>query len=64
MSYLKYIGKGSFIFGVPARDLSEAEARKHGVKKLLESGLYTRPTKKPKPAENKLEAGPSNSKGD
>lgn len=37
--YLKYIGAG-FMFGVPARDLTKDEAESHGVKRLLESGLY------------------------
>lgn len=46
--YLKYTGD-SFIFGVPARDLTEAEARSHGVKRLLESGLYEKADKAAKP---------------
>jgi len=36
---LKYVGNG-WIHGVPARDLSDEEAKKHGKKRLLESGLY------------------------
>jgi len=43
---LKYIGKG-FIPGIPARDLSAAGVKKHGgVKFLLSTGLYAKPTKK------------------
>jgi hypothetical protein len=37
---LKYIGNGSFIPGVPARNLSDEEASWFGVSKLLETGLY------------------------
>ena len=36
----KWIGKNGWIHGVPARDLSDEEAKKHGIKRLLESGLY------------------------
>lgn len=36
---LKYIGK-SFIIGIPARDLTDEEARKFGVKRLVATGLY------------------------
>lgn len=35
----KYIGNG-FIDGIPARNLSDEEARKYGVRQLVESGLY------------------------
>lgn len=42
---LQYIGRGVFLPGVPARDLSAAEVAEHGgVTKLLNSGLY-RPVK-------------------
>ena len=37
---LLYIGKGSFIPDVPARDLSKDEAVLFGVNRLLASGLY------------------------
>ncbi len=37
---LKYIGNGSFIVGVPARDLNEQEAEYYGVNRLLGSRLY------------------------
>lgn len=42
MNGLKYVGKGAFLVGVPARDLSAEEAKKYGVKRLLASGLYKR----------------------
>ena len=35
----KFIGNG-WIHGVPARDLSDEEAKEHGIKRLLDSGLY------------------------
>lgn len=37
---LLYVGKGSFIPDVPARDLSQDEAEQFGVERLLASGLY------------------------
>lgn len=37
---MKYIGKGKFLVGVPARDLSEAEVSRFGRQILLDSGLY------------------------
>jgi len=37
---MKYIGKGSFIASVPARDLSEEEVKKFGKDMLIKSGLY------------------------
>lgn len=44
---MKYIGNGSFIPGIPARDLTAAEVKKHGQSVLLKSGLYKkRATKK------------------
>ncbi len=45
---LKYVGKGSFLVGVPARDLSASEAKKYGESKLLNSGLYEEIKRKPK----------------
>ena len=36
---MKYKGNG-FLQGVPARDLTEQEARRFGVERLLASGLY------------------------
>ena len=40
-AYLIYTGKGS-LFGVPARNLTEAETFIHGEDRLLKSGLYRR----------------------
>ena len=40
---MKYNGSGRFIPGIPARDLTEDEARDHGGYKELEAtGLYIR----------------------
>jgi hypothetical protein len=39
---LKYVGNGSFLPGVPARDLSDEEASKFGEEGLIKSGLYKR----------------------
>ena len=36
---LRYTGKG-FVVGVPARDLTNEQAKKYGVKRLLKSGAY------------------------
>ena len=41
---LKYVGNGSWLPGVPARDLSDAEVKRFGRAFLLESGLYTEKT--------------------
>ncbi len=38
--YLKYVGNGSSLPDVPARDLTKEEATQHGERKLLESKLY------------------------
>ncbi len=41
MPKMKYIGKGRWLRGVPARDLSIEEVKKHGgVKALEQTGLY------------------------
>jgi hypothetical protein len=41
VSKLKYIGRGSFIPGVPSRDLSAAEVKLFGgMEYLIGSGLY------------------------
>jgi hypothetical protein len=45
--YLRYVGQ-SAIFGVPARDLSQEEARIHGERRLLASGLYIKKASTPK----------------
>ena len=55
---LKYIGKGAFLTGIPARDLTALEVRFYGADRLLMSGLYAEPTKRPKaekPADNTSE---------
>lgn len=46
---LKYIGGGTFIIGIPARDLTAAEVKEHGgVVELCKTGLYERVAKDPK----------------
>ena len=49
--YLKYIGDGSYVPGIPARDLSEGEVDQYTLEDLLATGLYeevkTAPVKKP-----------------
>lgn len=62
MSGLKYVG-GGFIAGVPARDLTEAEAGGYGRQRLIASGLY-KAAEKPKAADNKQAAGPQENKGE
>lgn len=38
---LKYVGKGSFLPGIPARDLNDEEVSKYGGKReLIATGLY------------------------
>lgn len=66
MSGLTYVG-GGFFAGVPARDLTEEEAKQYGRAQLLRSGLYVEagpdePKAKPQPAENKQAAGPQENK--
>lgn len=46
MAY-KYIGNGAFIPGVPARDLTDEEVRKHGEKTIKDSGLYVSDNEQP-----------------
>lgn len=36
---LKYLG-GGFIAGVPAKNLTNEQAKQYGVKRLLASGIY------------------------
>lgn len=36
----KYIGENAFLDNVPARDLTDEEAQKYGIKFLVQSGLY------------------------
>ncbi len=40
---LKYIGDGSFLVGIPARDLTSDEVKTYNEKLLLDSGLYAKP---------------------
>ena len=37
---LKYVGAGTSLPGVPARDLTDGEAKQHNEKLLVKSGLY------------------------
>ena len=39
MARVKYKG-GGFLLKIPARDLSEDEVKRYGLKRLLASGLY------------------------
>lgn len=39
---MKYIGNGSAIVGIPARDLTPAEVELYGEAFLLASGLYVK----------------------
>lgn len=52
---MKYIGKGYWLPGIPARDLTPEEVKKHGKATLLETGLYEeiKPAKKKKPPAKK-----------
>ena len=45
---VKYIGKGSFIAGLPARDLNAEEVKKFGLERLLKSNLYEEVKRKSK----------------
>lgn len=45
---LKYIGKGDFIIGIPAKDLTAAEVREFGgIVALVATGKYERVIEKP-----------------
>lgn len=59
----KYLG-GGFIPGVPARDLTDDEARGYGLDLLKASGLYEemKAKEKPRPSEDKMAKGPSEDK--
>jgi len=48
MAKLKYIGKGTFLVGVPSRDLTAEEVKKFDADWLLASGLYEAPVQKTK----------------
>jgi hypothetical protein len=50
---LKYNGKG-FVPNIPARDLSEEEAREYGIMRLLNTGLYEK-VGRPKEEEEETE---------
>jgi hypothetical protein len=59
---LKYIGKGSWFPGIPARDLSVGEVKKYGGEKaILATGLYKK-VRKPRKAKTKLAGPPSENK--
>jgi hypothetical protein len=45
---LKYVGNGSFLVGIPARDLSASEVKRFGLERLVATGLYTEIIRKPK----------------
>jgi len=45
---VKYVGKGAFLIGVPARDLSASEVEKFGLERLLKSNLYEEVKRKSK----------------
>jgi len=45
---VKYVGKGSFIIGIPARDMNAAEVKRYGLERLVATGLYTEIIGKPK----------------
>jgi hypothetical protein len=59
---LIYAG-GGVLVGVPARNLTDEEVKEYGRERLIESGLYKEP-EKPKPAENKMAAGPQENKSE
>lgn len=64
MKKLKYIGAGAFIVGIPARDLTEEEAKRFGgADYLVELGLYE-VVSKPAPKENKLGRKPKEDKNE
>ena len=55
---LKYIGKGAFLTGVPARDLTAIEVKFYGADRLLRSGVYAETIRKPKaekPADSNIQ---------
>ncbi len=60
-AYLQYVGSGS-LAGVPARNLSKEEAQAHGVKRLIDSGLYRLANSVPLKPKSKLSLGGSENK--
>lgn len=64
---LKYIGDGTALVGVPARDLTETEANLYGRAVLLMSGLYVlagsnKKAYVPKPTKSALKGGNADNK--
>ena len=55
---VKYVGTG-FLPGVPARDMTNDEAREYNISRLLKSGLYQ--IQRPKRQPRKVEAEPKES---
>ena len=52
---LKYIGNGDFLPGIPARDLTDAEAKLYGGEMVLtKTGLYERVEAKPVKGEKEI----------
>ena len=45
---VKYVGKGAWMIGVPARDLNAEEVKKFGEERLLKSNLYEEVKRKSK----------------
>jgi hypothetical protein len=45
---MKYVGKGAWMIGVPARDLNAEEVKKFGEERLLKSNLYEEVKRKSK----------------
>lgn len=60
----KYVGKGSFVTGIPARDISEEEAKEYDINSLEKSGLWIHETSKSKPksSSDKSSKGPKENK--
>ena len=48
---LKYIGQGTSLPGIPARDLTDAEAKQYNEQFLVKSGLYEQ-RRKARPDQN------------
>lgn len=51
----KYIGNGASMIGIPARDLTEEEAKEYGIAMIMSRGLYRKTTVKINPHDNKPE---------
>lgn len=49
---VRYVGKGAWLVGVPARDLSADEVKRFGLDELIASGLYEEIKRKPKAQES------------